>query len=306
MANDYDVEVPSQALPKVPSRTKKALLDSTEDLENKEVPYQLCIFGDQGTGKTLAMMKLMQDITPENKRILFIDSGNGWATLKSYPELMKRVKYSKYENLEQVLAWATALNEGGPGFDSIGAVILDEYSSMVRKDRTWIVKARSKQKEEKGEFKDPFQPAQPDYLASQIRSEDILNAFVSTDIHVGFLSHEKLDKDTMMIRPDFTPGAANDLQRILHSVLRASVTLDKTTKQPVRKLQLQPIGNRVSCKNRVGGLGNFADDISEVSKAYLTWGIQPDDKDNTLTEAEVTAVEKDDELLRLLNKDEEN
>lgn len=306
MANDYDVEVPSQALPKVPSRTKKALLDSTEDLENKEVPYQLCIFGDQGTGKTLAMMKLMQDITPENKRILFIDSGNGWATLKSYPELMKRVKYSKYENLEQVLAWATALNEGGPGFDSIGAVILDEYSSMVRKDRTWIVKARSKQKEEKGEFKDPFQPAQPDYLASQIRSEDILNAFVSTDIHVGFLSHEKLDKDTMMIRPDFTPGAANDLQRILHSVLRASVTLDKTTKQPVRKLQLQPIGNRVSCKNRVGGLGNFADDISEVSKAYLTWGIQPDDKDNTLTEAEVQEVEKDDELLRLLNKDEEN
>lgn len=306
MANDYDVEVPSQALPKVPPRTKKALLDSTEDLENKEVPYQLCIFGDQGTGKTLAMMKLMQDITPENKRILFIDSGNGWATLKSYPELMKRVKYSKYENLEQVLAWATALNEGGPGFDSIGAVILDEYSSMVRKDRTWIVKARSKQKEEKGEFKDPFQPAQPDYLASQIRSEDILNAFVSTDIHVGFLSHEKLDKDTMMTRPDFTPGAANDLQRILHSVLRASVTLDKTTKKPVRKLQLQPIGNRVSCKNRVGGLGNFADDISEVSKAYLTWGIQPDDKDNTLTEAEVTAVEKDDELLRLLNKDEEN
>lgn len=304
MANDYDVEVPSQALPKVPARTKKALLDSTEDLSNKVVPYQLCIFGDQGTGKTLAMAKLMQAITPANKKILYIDSGNGWATLKSYPELMKRVKYSKYENLEQVLAWATALNEGGPGFDSIGAVILDEYSSMVRKDRTWIVKARSKQKEAKGEFKDPFQPAQPDYFASQIRSEDILNAFVSTDIHVGFLSHEKLDKDTMMTRPDFTPGAANDLQRILHSVLRATVTLDKATKQPVRKLQLQPIGNRVSCKNRVGNLGNFADDISEVSNAYLNWGIQPEEQDSTLTEAEVTEIQQDDELLRLLNKDE--
>lgn len=306
MANDYDVEVPSQALPKVPAKTKKALLDSTEDLENKEVPYQLCIFGDQGTGKTLAMMKLMQAITRPDKKILFIDSGNGWATLKGYPELMRRVKYSKYENLEQVLAWATALNEGGPGFDSIGAVILDEYSSMVRKDRTWIVKARAKQKEDKGEFKDPFQPAQPDYLASQIRSEDILNAFVSTDIHVGFLSHEKRDKDTMMMRPDFTPGAANDLQRILHSVLRATVTLDKATKRPIRQLQLQPIGNKVSCKNRVQGLGNFANDIDEVSQAYLKWGIQTDPVDNTLTEAEVTSVVEDNELLRLLNKDEEN
>lgn len=306
MANDYDVEVPSQKLPTVPARTKKALLDSTEDLENKEVPYQLCIFGDQGTGKTLSMMKLMQMITPPDKKILFIDSGNGWATLKSYPELMKRVKYSKFENIEQVLAWATALNEGGPGFDSIGAVILDEYSSMVRKDRTWIVKARAKQKEDKGEFKDPFQPAQPDYLASQIRSEDILNAFVSTNIHVGFLSHEKFDKELVSIRPDFTPGAANDLQRILHSVLRASVTLDKATKTPVRKLQLQPIGNRVSCKNRVGGLGNFANTIEEVAKAYLAWGIQPEDKDNTLSVEEVEAVVKDDELLRLLNKDEDN
>ena len=306
MANDYDVEVPTQKLPSVPAKTKRALLDSTEDLENKEVPYQLCIFGDQGTGKTLAMMKLMQMITRPDKKILFIDSGNGWATLKSYPELMKRVKYSKFENIEQVLAWATALNEGGPGFDSIGAVVLDEYSSMVRKDRTWIVKARAKQKEEKGEFKDAFQPAQPDYLASQIRSEDILNAFVSSDIHVGFLSHEKLDKDTAMTRPDFTPGAANDLQRILHSVLRASVTLDKTTKQPIRKLQLQPIGNRVSCKNRVGGLGNFANDIEEVAKAYLNWGIQPEDKDNTLSVEEVETIEKDDELLRLLNKDEDN
>ena len=307
MANDYDVEVPSQALPKVPARTKKALLDSTEDLSNKVVPYQLCIFGDQGTGKTLAMARLMQAITPANKKILYIDSGNGWATLKSYPELMKRVKYSKYENLEQVLAWATALNEGGPGFDSIGAVILDEYSSMIKKDKTWIVKARAKQKEDKEEFKDPFQPAQPDYLASQIRSEDVLNAFMETDtIHVGFLSHEKWDEKQMVTRPDFPPGAANDFQRLLHSVLRATVTLDKQTKQPVRQIQLQPIGNRVSVKNRIGGLGNFIKDIDELTQAYRKWGIQPEEPDVTLSEAEVATVVEDNELLRLLNENKEN
>ncbi len=101
MAGEYDIETPTQKLPSVPAKTKKALLDSTEDLADKEVPYQLCIYGDQGTGKTLAMMKLFQLITKPDKKILYIDSGNGWATLKSYPELMKRVKYSKYENIEQ-------------------------------------------------------------------------------------------------------------------------------------------------------------------------------------------------------------
>lgn len=313
MAGEYNVEVPDQKLPAVSVKTRKALLDSTEDLADKEVPYQLCIYGDQGTGKTLAMMKLMQRITRPEKKILYIDSGNGWATLKEYPELMKRVKYSKYENIEQVLAWATALNEGGPGFDTIGAVILDEYSSMVRKDRTWVVKARAAQKEKKGEFKDAFQPAQPDYLASQIRSEDILNAFVSTDIHVGFLSHEKFDEKTITTRPDFAPGAAADLQRILHSVLRATVTLDKATKKPVRKLQLQPIGNRVSCKNRVGKLGNFANDISEVAEAYMNWGVikegdalQSSTTETTLTKEEVDQIANDDALLLLLNKDNES
>ncbi len=177
---------------------------------------------------------------------------------------------------------------------------------MIRKDRTWIVKARAKQKEDKGEFKDSFQPAQPDYLASQIRSEDILNEFVQTDIHVGFLSHEKYDEKTITTRPDFAPGAAADLQRILHSVLRATVKLDKATKQPVRELQLQPIGNRVSVKNRVGGLGNFANTIEEVAKAYLAWGIQPEPTDTTLTVEEADTVVNDDELLRLLNEQKDN
>jgi hypothetical protein len=178
---------------------------------------------------------------------------------------------------------------------------------MIKKDKTWIVKARAKQKEDKGEFKDPFQPAQPDYLASQIRSEDVLNAFMETDtIHVGFLSHEKWDEKQMVTRPDFPPGAANDFQRLLHSVLRATVTLDKQTKQPVRQIQLQPIGNRVSVKNRIGGLGNFIKDISELTQAYREWGIQPEEPDVTLSEAEVATVVEDNELLRLLNENKEN
>lgn len=309
MGKEYDIEVPSQPLPKVSLKTKKALFDALQDPEDLEVPALMCIYGDQGTGKSVSMMRFMLGITDPNKKIIYVDSGLGFASFRNHEDIMKaqgekRWKRMKYENLEQLIALAGAIREGGGWTDHIGAVILDEYSSMIKKDKTWIVKARSQQKEDKGEFKDPFQPAQPDYLASQIRSEDVLNAFIEAEIHVGFLSHEKWDKEQITTRPDFPPGAANDFQRLIHSVLRAKVTLDKTTKKPVRELQLQPVGNRVSVKNRIGGLGNFANDIDEIIEAYKKWGIPKEQPDVTLTEEQVESIEKDDNLLQLLNKEE--
>lgn len=301
MGKEYDIETPTQALPAPTAKTKKALIESMHDLDDLTVAMLICIYGDQGTGKTISMMKLMQAITPPEKRILYVDSGKGWSSMLNFPELKNRVKRMRYENIEQLIALAGAIREGSPPFDSFGAVVLDEYSSMIRKDRTWIVKARAKQKADQGDFKDPFQPTQPDYLASQIRSDDVLNTFMENEIHIGFLSHEKYDKETLMMRPDFSPGAANDFQRQIHSVLRATVKLDKTTKEPVRELQLQPVGNRVSVKNRIGGLGNFAKDISEVIEAYRKWGIQTEPVNVTLTEEQVAEIAKEDELLRLMN-----
>lgn len=307
---DYDVELPTQALPTPAKKDIAALVKSMKKMGAKKeegVPVVAVISGDQGTGKTTAMMKLIYSIVPKEKRIIYMDSAQGWSSLMNDPmfqtaEFDDRVMWTQYENMEQQLVLAAAIRDKVPPFDTIGGLVMDEYSSMVKRDRTWIVKARSQQKEKKNEgFKDPFQPAQPDYLASQIRSEDVINAYLSTGIHIGFTSHEKLDKDTLMIRPDFSPGAANDLQRLVHSVLRASVKVDSKG-EVTRRLQLQPIG-RVSAKNRIGGLGNFCDDIMEVVEAYNKWGIPKNPLDSTLMKEDVEAMVKDDELLLLLNKE---
>jgi hypothetical protein len=140
-------------------------------------------------------------------------------------------------------------------------------------------------------------------LASQIRSEEVVSAFLSCGIHVGFVSHEKLDKDTLMIRPDFAPGAANDFQRLIHSVIRATVKVDKSG-NVVRQYQLQPVGNRVSVKNRIGGLGNFINKIEDLAEAYKNWGGTETPDNTQLTEEQNETIQKDDELLRLLNSNE--
>lgn len=309
VGNDYNVEIPTQALPKPVAKDIKALMASMVSMKDKKaagVPLVTVVSGDQGTGKTTSTVKLIYNVVAPDKRIIYMDSAQGWSTLMNDPQFQtedfdNRVKWMQYENMEQQLILAAAIRDKVPPFDTIGGVILDEYSSMVKKDRTWIVKARSQQKEKKNEgFKDPFQPSQPDYLASQIRSEEVINAYLATGIHIGFTSHEKLDKDTLQIRPDFSPGAGNDLQRLVHSVLRASTKVDKSG-NVTRQLQLQPFG-RVSAKNRIGGMGNFASDIMEVVEAYKKWGIQKEPVPTTLTKEEVEVIEKDDELLSLLNK----
>lgn len=308
MAGQYDVDLPTQRLPTPKDQNIARLIASMTPLDQMErPPLKICIMGDQGTGKTYSAMELLQLITPEDKKIIYSDSGEGWSTLQNEPKLKRRVMRQPYENLEQLLILAAAIRDKVPPFDKVGAVLLDEYSSMVKGDKTWIVKARSQQAEKKGEFRDPFMPQRPDYLASQIRSEEVVSAFLSCGIHVGFVSHEKLDKDTLMIRPDFAPGAANDFQRLLHSVIRATVKLDKGTKEVTRQFQLQQIGNRVSVKNRVGGLGNFCSNMTEFAEAYKKWGGQDQAPSNTqLTEEQTEEIANDDELLRLLNKEEGN
>lgn len=307
MAQGYDVDLPTQRLPTPSGTTIQRLIASMTPLDKMErPPLKFCIMGDQGTGKTYSAMKLLQLITAEDKKIIYADSAEGWSTFQNEPTLKTRVMRQPYENLEQLLVLAAAIRDKVPPFDKVGAVLLDEYSSMIKGDKTWIVKARSQQAEKKGEFRDPFSPQRPDYLASQIRSEEVVNAFLACGIHVGFVSHEKMDKDTLMIRPDFAPGAANDFQRLIHSVIRATVKLDKTSGKVIRQFQLQPIGNRVSVKNRVGGLGNFIDEISELADAYSKWGGEDQTPSNTeITKEQAEEIANDDELLRLLNKESE-
>ena len=307
MAGEYDVELVTQALPTPSKKSLDALANAFIPMDQLKKPTsKVCLMGDQGTGKTKAMMEYLQAVTPEDEMIAYVDSAEGWTTFQNHPELKRRVIWMQYENPEQLLVLAGAVRQRTGRWAKVGAVMLDEYSSMIKGDRTWIVKARSQQAAAKGEFRDPYMPQRPDYLASQIRSEEVVNAFLACKVHVGFVSHEKLDEKTMYIRPDFSPGAGNDFQRLIHSVIRVKKELDKKSGAVSFSFQLQPIGTRVSVKKRIGGLGNFIQgDLLQLVEAYEKWGVMAE-QDNTQIEIEqAVEIQKDDELLRLLNKDED-
>src|SRR5688572_25434128 len=111
------------------------LFASMTDMEDEYAAFVGCFYGDPGTRKTTRAMKLAQGITPPNKKILYVYTGQGWSSLKNHPELMRRVKkmpfirYEQIETLRAVLMNPTMREKMG-----IGTVVFDEYNRMQDMD----------------------------------------------------------------------------------------------------------------------------------------------------------------------------
>lgn len=306
MAGWIEQEQPRKALPKI-TIAEKELLEGMSDLDTEKPAFKGAVYGDMGTGKTVHALKMAQAFTPPEKFILYVDTKENWSSLLNHPELRRRVKKLAFINWEQLMVMARAFRAGQEPFKSrFGAVVIDEYNSAIQHDLSWIVRARSKQNEiDNAGFKDPFQPTQPDYLASQIRSNDLIDLLVKTpELNVFLTSHEKLDESTMTTRPDMKPGAATDFQKALHSVYRSSIDEvklpDGKGTKLVHKLQLQPV-KRVAAKNRIGGLGVYAT-TEMVIEAYNKWGLdndkskeQQEEKSNEVKEEVSEQVEANSE-----------
>lgn len=279
-------ELPFKKLPKV-EQNMLTILQAMEDLTPTHFPFVGGIYGDMGTGKTVTGMKLLQNLVPEGEYILYIHTAAGLSTFNNHPELMKRVKVMKYERQEQLVAVAEAIatakkneavNPGKNGPISVamsrcGGVMLDEYTHMAELDQAWIVRTRAEQFEADGKYKDPHNPAQPDYLTQLVRSREVINGFMEAGIHFVAICHQRYDKDVAQFRPDFPQKTGADFYRVMHSLYYAQAERNKAG-QPVRELHLHT-DRRFVAKNRVGGLGSTAT-VEQIVSAYNKWGVNED------------------------------
>jgi len=286
-------ELPTKRLPSM-DQNMLTILKAMEDLTPTRFPFIGGIYGDMGTGKTVAGMKLMQGVVPEDELIMYIYTAQGLSTFNNHPELMKRVKTIKYERQEQLVVIAKSIAQAKKAVAAgnakpleqalakFGGVMLDEYSHMSALDQAWIVQARAKQAEEQGKFKDQYAPAQPDYGAQMHRSNEVINSFMDTGVHLMFICHSRYDDKLVTFRPDFPQATGADLFRVLHSMYYAKAERGKAG-EPVKTLNLHADRGFVA-KNRIGGLGSTAT-VEQIVSAYSKWGIN--------TEAADAAIEAD-------------
>lgn len=286
--------MPTEDLPEIKYTNAEAMFaQAIKPLAKAKPPVMGLIYGPVGTMKTTNAMFMMRGVVPKDKKILYVDSSEGWTTLMNYPEfrqdiLDERILHMQYENIEQLQQLAQIIRGNAkPPFSDIGGIVFDEYTSMHDEDLNWIVDTRAAQAKKDGGFKDSFTPALPDYNAARIRSNKTVALMMKNRLHLIFIGHSKETKKLEQL-PDMPEKAGKALYSRLHFAYFTFVD-----KQGNVKMQTVN-GDRRMAKNRINGIGAYTTPEEFVS-AYESWG------GAELKEVEIEKIPESDDLAKLLD-----
>lgn len=235
----------------------ESLEESLQDLEGKNASLKAIIYGSQGVGKTVAALQIAQLLTPQDKIILYIDSAEGWTSLQNFPPLKKRVKRLTDSRVSTLNAVSNAIKAKQGIFGQVGAVIIDEHTSVFDNDLNAVTRSRAAASP--GE-KDPDTPSWPDRNTAKNRAISSVGELVRMeDVHLILLGHERSDKDHLerpVKSPAYTPAAVDALCGLVHVV--AHMTADERSGNDgaalyERALQVHPTALTIA-KTRIGGM----------------------------------------------------
>lgn len=229
-------------------RYYQSLLELRQDLSELHPYFKGCVYGDSGFGKTVWAMKLAQAITPADKTIEYIDHMEGWVSLANHKGLRDRAHRQKYTGYSQLEFLAAVIDKGVKPFDTIGTVVLDEFSSMTYNDLDVLVKVQKKDT-----------PEWPEYYSGQERARRCLEKLLALNINVICAAHireDKLSSGLIVTRPKFVPGFNEVFRQLMHLVTHLSAE-EFVTEEGLadyrRSFQVHPT-RRINAKTRVGGL----------------------------------------------------
>lgn len=264
---EYDYTKPEQPLPRK-QYDMRAILASMSDMEDEEAPFVGGIYGPAGSGKTFTTMELAQRITPPDMKIVYCFTNQGWTSLKNEPQLMHRVKKMPYQDFDQIRAFCEALrNPEFRAMTKIGTVVFDEFNTMFDMNIEAITNLRSVQST-KG-YKDPDTPEWPEYNTAKMHMINLMNDVLATPgVNFLFVAHPRFQKKTGFVEPDFFEKASQAFMRVLHSLYYLHA--EEVDGKVVRRIQLMG-SDQVVAKNRIGGLGMYANSPKEISDAFRKW-----------------------------------
>ena len=176
----------------------------------------LMFYGDNGSGKTKLGLEVAHDITPPDKRILFVDTSAGYETLNNHPDLKHliapRLLVLPFEGETQLNALAKAISDKIQSFATIGTVILDESSSMAQHYLDVVVEGRSRADKTKEEDKADW----PDYNIAGNKWRKTIQKFERIQgVSLIEVAHQRSDirRKIEFISPAFQPTVGNETRK---------------------------------------------------------------------------------------------
>lgn len=224
----------------------QAFLDTVSPIE-EEVPYlRVMLYGDSGQGKTVLA-------TTFGERILYLDSADGWVSLRNHPDLAAKCQRVPYQGLSQIDTMTDMIKAGE--LSEFDTVIVDEASTIATFDLDTVLAARSK----KDPSKDPNVPTQPDFFANTERCRRSFMGLLKAPIHVIFVAHMREDKDdrtgVVTKRPAFSPKLRATVEQNMHLVAHMTAQERRSDSEVQYDRFIQTLPSRgINAKSRIGGL----------------------------------------------------
>lgn len=240
------------------------------------------IYGDSGAGKTHLAADILEKVLPKKKGVLVIDTSDNY--LRAGLDKRKRFVPQKFTTFEDLSDIITAIEYGIGKYKHIGAVLLDEASSMAESDTDNSFNKRA------GEIQDgvrktpdtgiPDVPEWPDYRRSLVRFRALLEDLYNIDgLHVILTAHEVQDKKSNKFRAAFSPSVLERIVKPMHLVARLIGKQEARGEGEavyVREVQVHPT-NLVSakCCLPVSTIKFDASALPEIIEEWISEGAVP-------------------------------
>lgn len=274
--------------PKIMAELEKAFILA----DDKRLTFKGLLYGESGVGKTVEAVKMAKIITPPGKKILFIDTSDGWVSLMNHPGLMEDVVPMEYQALAQYEAIVEALKEGIGKFGEVATIVFDEISTTAKRDMVSVAKGTKLGEFEAPEFKH--------YNIATRRMENVLTKLLELreSHNLIFVSHMKIRKNKQTEiekrEPSVMPAFGETLKESLHVVAFMSADIKHgekdSTARYVWKMQVHPSKSTVA-KTRIGGF-DVVVSPEKFNERLATWISRND----TTIEGDRPEVELPDEV----------